>query len=98
MCTYHFYKKRCSLVCGNDIAKIGEKKIVTIDLEQWHYWNSGKKKMFDEKIVTSMVHCQTFELSRTQLDPPLTWIIAHSGRKDIHFELYVSMVGYVLNA
>ena len=49
------------MVCDNDIAEIVGKKNCLI-------FGNG----IVEKIVTSIVHCQTFELSRTRLDPPLT--------------------------
>ena len=47
------------MVCDNDIAEIVGKKNCLL-------FGNG----IVEKIVTSIVHCQTFELSRTQLDSP----------------------------
>ena len=62
-------------ICDNGIIKIGEKKncynwFVAIALS---IMEKKKSLIFGnriaEKIATSIVHCQTFELSRTQLDP-----------------------------
>ena len=51
-------KKLLQLICDNDITKNGEKKQSSI---------FGNR--IAEKIATSIVHGQTFELGRTQLDP-----------------------------
>ena len=67
-------KKKWPVICDNGIKEIEGKKLLQLIYENDITEIMKKKSLiFDndiaEKIVTSIVHCQTFELSRTQLDP-----------------------------